>query len=203
MKTIYLIIILLGFKAVNAHNPDLSSMMIYEQNGKSILLIKSSLTAFEGEVDYIFGKGAYKTPEAFNHLVIQLLQQNCFLIADGDTIKFSNIQIQLGHETNLFAELENVPKTIKTFYVRNTLFKDMHHNQCELILSINGLPQKQYILNNDNQQEVTLKAENDKWQVIEKAKTNYLKSAFLIGAAILLFISLIVFVARKKKTTVS
>ena len=57
MKTIYLIIFLLGFKAVYAHNPDLSSLMIYEQNGKSILLIKSSLTAFEGEVDYIFGKG--------------------------------------------------------------------------------------------------------------------------------------------------
>ena len=56
MKALYLIIFLFGFKAVYAHNPDLSSLMIYEQNGKSILLIKSSLTAFEGEVNYIFGK---------------------------------------------------------------------------------------------------------------------------------------------------
>ncbi len=65
MKIIYLLIFLLGFKAAYAHNPDLSSMMIYEQNGKSILLIKSSLTAFDGEVEYHFGKDAYKTPEEF------------------------------------------------------------------------------------------------------------------------------------------
>ena len=159
MKTVYLIIFLLGFKAAFAHNPDIASLMIYEQNGKSILLIKSSLTAFEGEVDYIFGKDSYKTPEEFNQLVIQHFQKNCFVIANGDTIKFTNIQVQLGHETNLFAELENVPKTINSFYVSNTLFKDMPNNQCELILTLNGLPQKQYILDKSNQQEVNLKVE--------------------------------------------
>ena len=82
-------------------------------------------------------KDAYKTPDEFNQLVIQHFQKNCFVVADGDTIKFTNIQVQLGHETNLFAELDNVPKTINSFYVRNTLFKDMSNNHCELILTIN------------------------------------------------------------------
>lgn len=199
MRTVYLLIFLLGFKSAYAHQPDLSSLMIYEQNGKSILVIKSSMTAFEGEVDYIFGKGAYKTPEEFNQLVIQHFQENCFVIANGNTLKFSNIQVQLGHETTLFAELENLPKTINSFYIRNSTFKDMPNNQCEIILTLNGLPQKQYILDNNNHQEVTLNAENNKWVVVETAKAFNLPSTFLKGSAILLFASLIGFTAIKRK----
>ncbi len=199
MRIVYLLIFLLGFKAVYAHNPDLSSLMIYEQNGKSILLIKSSLTAFEGEIDYIFGKGAYKTPEEFNQLVIQHFQKNCFVIANGDTIKFANIQVQLGHETNLFAELDNLPKTIHSFYVKNSTFKDMSNNLCELILTLNGISQKQYILNNSNEHKVTLKAENNKWAVDEAGKAFHFNSTFLIGSAVLLIVLLIVFAANKRK----
>ena len=65
MKSVYLFLLLLCAKAVHAHEPDLSNLMIYEQNGKCLLVIKSSLTAFEGEIDYLFGKNAYKSPEAF------------------------------------------------------------------------------------------------------------------------------------------
>ncbi len=199
MRTVYLLMFLLGFKAVYAHQPDLSSLMIYEQNGKSILVLKSSLTAFEGEVDHVFGKGAYKTPEEFNQLVIQQFQKNCFLIANGDTLKFSNIQVQLGHETTLFAELDKVPKVINSFYIRNSNFKDMPNNQCEIILTLNSLPQKQYILDNGNQQEVSLKAENNKWVVNEVAKAFYLNSTLLIGSPVLLIVSLIVLAAIKRK----
>jgi len=202
MKTINLILLMLGFNVIYAHNPDISSLMIYEQNGKNILLIKSSLTAFEGEVDYVFGKNAYKTPEEFNQLVIQHFQKNCFIISDGDTIKCSNIQVQLGHETNLFAELDNVPNTINSLYVKCALFQDMHHNQCELILTLNGLPQKQYILNNDNQQEVRLKAENNEWVVFETAKPFYLNSIFLTGAAFLLLVSIIIAIKRQSKLAI-
>ncbi|WP_235048401.1 hypothetical protein [Arcticibacter svalbardensis] len=174
--------------------------MIYEQNGKSILVIKSSLTAFEGEVDYTFGKAAYKTPEEFNQLVIRHFQKNCFVIANGDTIKFSNIQVQLGHETTLFAELINMPKKITTFYVSCALFKDMSDNRCELILTdIGGQPQKQYILNNSNRQTVMLKTENKKWVVVETDRPFNLSITYIIGAAILLIASLIVFIAIKGK----
>ena len=198
MKSIYLIIFLFAFKATYAHNPDIASLMIYEQNGKSILLIKSSLTAFEGEVNYIFGKNAYKTPEEFNQLMIQHFQKNCFVVADGDTIKFTNIQVQLGHETNLFAELENVPKSINSFYVSNTVFKDMHNNKCELILTINGLPQKQYILDNDNQQEVTLQAENNKWVMGKTTNASFASPTSLFGIAAFLIIAIIIFIGIKK-----
>ena len=199
MKKVILIIFLLGFKLAFAHNPDIASLMIYEQNGKSILLIKSSLTAFEGEVEYMYGKDSYKTPEAFNQLVIQHFQKNCFMVANGDTIKFSNIQVQLGHETNLFAELENVPNTINSFYVTNTMFKDMPNNKCELIVTLDGLPQQQFILDKSNQQEVNLKVEDNVWVVTETARAANFNSIFLMGAAVFLFVLLLVFAGIKRK----
>ena len=198
MRILYLTILLFCVKALNAHQPDISSIMIYEQNGKSILLIKSSLTAFEAEVHYIFGEDAYKTPEEFNQLVTQLFQQHCFVIANKDTIQFANIQVQLGHETNLFAELDNLPKTIKSLKIRNALFKDMHNNRCELILTLNGLPQKQYIFDNSNNHEVNLEADNGKWVIASTNKAFYLNPGFLSLLAVIVIIILVVAVPRGK-----
>lgn len=183
-----------------AHSPDLSSMMIYEQNGKYFLAIKSSLTAFEGEIDYHFKENAYKTPEEFQQLVSKHFQKNCLLIINNDTIKFINPTVVLGHETTVFAELLNVPDKFNSLYVRNTVFKDMPNNMCELILTLKGLPQKQYILTNENKQEVKLNVENDNWEV-EETNASFFKSSNLLLWS-LLFLSVLVVVAiavlRKK-----
>ena len=183
-----------------AHSPDLSSMMIYEQNGKYFLAIKSSLTAFEGEIDYHFNKNAYKTPEEFQQLVSKHFQKNCLLIINNDTIKFINPTVVLGHETTVFAELLNVPDKFNSLYVRNTVFKDVPNNMCELILTLKGLPQKQYILTNENNQEVKLRVENDNWEV-EETNASFFKSSNLLLWS-LLFLSVLVVVAiavwRKK-----
>ena len=200
-KSIFLMIGMVFFTPfLFAHSPDLSSMMIYEQNGKYFLAIKSSLTAFEGEIDYHFNKNAYKTPEEFQQLVSQHFQKNCLLIINNDTIKFINPTVVLGHETTVFAELLNVPDKFNSLYVRNTVFKDMPNNMCELILTLKGLPQKQYILTNENKQEVKLRVENDNWEV-EETNASFFKSSNLLLWS-LLFLSVLVVVAiavwRKK-----
>lgn len=163
MKNIILATLLLFGKFAYAHTPDLSSLMIYEQNGKYLLIIKSSLTAFQGEVDYIFKKNAYKTPEEFQQLVLKHFQNNCSVIINNETIKFINPQVQLGHETTLFAELDAVPDDIKSINVKNAMFEDMPNNMCELILINKGFVQKQHILSAGNNNEVLLKAENNNW----------------------------------------
>lgn len=196
MKYIYLVILLLSFKAVQAHQPDLSTLMIYEQNEKYILLIKSSLTGFEGEVKYHNKENTYKTLEEFNELLKKYFEKNCFVIINGDSIKFNNVQIQLGHETTLFAELTNVPKQINTFYAGCSMFKDMYNNKCELIVTTKDVPQKQYILNSDNNHEVKLKVENGKW-VVEKA---YRPFYIVLGIILLLSVIVGVVVSMKKKT---
>ncbi len=168
-KAIFVFLLCLNIKGF-AHSPDLSSLMIYEQNGKYYLAIRSSLTAFEGEVDYHFTKNGYKTPEAFQQLVINLFQKKCTLIINNDTIKFVQPSVLLGHETTLFSELPNVPKKISTLYLKNELFADFTNNLCELILTIKGVPQKQCILGNANGHEVNLLMENGNWTAVETQK---------------------------------
>lgn len=181
-----------------AHSPDLSSMMIYEQNGKTFIVIKSSLTAFEEVVVYHYGKDSYKTPQEFNKLAIKHFIKSCFVVINNDDITFTNLQIQLGHETTLFAELENVPKNITTYYVKNIMFEDMPNNQCELILSHKDLPQKQVILNNENTHEVQFRIENNKWEIEEISIVG--KNMFIVIGSIL-FVTFIAIVFTKKKTS--
>ena len=175
-----------------AHQPDLSNLMIYEQNGKKVLVLKSSLTAFGGEVNFHFEKGEFAA------LVIKHFTNNCFVIINGDSVKLINPRVILGHETTIFALLGTMPNEIESVYLKNTFFKDIHNNQCEFILSLKDKPQYQYILNNDNKQEVELAFENNKWMVIEN-KGSLLKSLyFIIGGVLLLIIGLVVFNRFKK-----
>ncbi|WP_337045262.1 hypothetical protein [Emticicia sp. 17c] len=184
-----------------AHSPDLSSLMIYEQKGKNFIVIKSSLAAFEGEVIYRYGKDAYKTPQEFKMLAIKHFSKSCFVVINNDTIKLTNPQIQLGHETTLFAELENVPQKITAYHIKNILFKDMPNNQCELILSHKGLPQKQFILNNENKHEVKFRIEKNNWLIEENTNSMFEINKFILDGSILFIIfTAIVFIKRKIPT---
>ncbi|WP_395626684.1 hypothetical protein [Daejeonella sp.] len=200
MKSICLILFFLCAKLVQAHEPELSNLMIYEQNGKYFLVIKSSLTAFEGEIEYLFGKNSYKTPEEFQLLVIKHLQNNCLVIINDDTFKLSNPKVVLGHETTVFAELLNAPKKFNSIYVKNTLFKDMPNNMCELILSLKDLPQKQYILSKGNEYEVKLKVENGNWTVL-KSSFKTPKLLFLFILSIVASVVLIIKLSKKKNSS--
>ena len=185
-------------KLSQAHEPDLSNLMIYEQNGKCFIVIKSSLTAFEGEVDYLFGKNAYKSPEEFQQLVIKHFQNNCLVIINDERITFKNLKVILGHETTLFAELSNTPSKVNSIYVRNTLFKDMPSNMCEIILMFKGLDQKQYILSKGNEHEVKLTIENNKWKVVKAMDWSHKNPTLVFGLVFFLVVSAIIMIVIRK-----
>jgi hypothetical protein len=189
VRCLSLVLLLFCFRAGWAHQPDLSSLMIYEQNGKSILLIKSSLTAFEQEMVYHYGKDSYKTPQEFQQLVIKHFQKNCAVIINGTAIQFVSPQVILGHETTVVAELSNRPKTIKSVYLKNTLFKDMPNNICEVILTLNNLPQKQFILGSNLYLDVKLNVENGRWTNEGTGTDLYKKPAFILLLIVLIFVS--------------
>lgn len=198
MKSVYLFLLLLCAKAVQAHEPDLSNLMIYEQNGKCLLVIKSSLTAFEGEIDYLFGKNAYKSPEAFEQLVIKHFKNSCLVMMNGDTVKLINPTVLLGHESTLIAELLNAPNKVNSIYIRNRLFKDMPSNMCEIILTLKGLPQKQYILDNANKQEVKLTIENNNWTVVKAVDWSYKNPSLVFRLVFLGVVSAAIILAIRK-----
>lgn len=189
VRYLSLAMLLFCFRAGWAHQPDLSSLMIYEQNGKSILLIKSSLTAFEGEIDYLYPKDSYKTPQEFQQLVINHFQKNCTVIINGEEIKFANPQVILGHETTLVAELVNRPQTIKSIYLKNELFKDISNCVCEVIFTLNGLPQKQFILGSNLYLDAKLTVENGKWLTEETKNDLPKKTAFILLGIVLIIVA--------------
>ena len=184
----------------HAHQPDLSNLMIYEQNGKYMLLIKTSLSAFEWEVDFQYNKNAYKNPEEFKQLVTKHFQKKCLLIINNVTVKFTNPYVILGHETTIFAELINVPKNITTIYAENHIFKDIHGSQNELIVLLNGLPKKQYILNEGNNYSVNLTLENNNWIVKEPSSAAFGSSKFILWGLFAISICGIGFMVIKKKS---
>ncbi|PWJ56830.1 hypothetical protein CLV98_110141 [Dyadobacter jejuensis] len=197
MKYINFLFLLVMGGACFAHQPNLSSLMIYEQNGKKLLVIKSSLTGFEGEVNYRYHKDAFKTPEEFRQLVIQQLQEFCEVVVNDQSIAMKNPQVILGHETTVFAELDNFPDSIQSIYVKNELFVNTPNSLSELILSLKELPQKQVVLSEANQYEVKLKLDNSQWIALEpKLATSNHSNMLVLGAVSIVLIVGLVWTAR-------
>ncbi len=199
MKLRFLILFLLSSCITYGHGPDLAIMMVYQQNGKTLLVVKSSLTAFEGEVDFIFGKNAYKSPEEFQLLAISHFQKKCSVVFDGDTIGFNNPNVILGHETTLITELSNVPARFNSIDIRNTMFGDIPANMCEVILALNGLPQKQYILNNQNKHIARFKLDGGKWTLDESTHSINYMAVLFVSMVLLIALTILLFERKKGK----
>ena len=203
-KYFFVFLIMLMSNVSFAHQPDLSSIIISKtENGKFVLQINSSLTAFQQEVNYINGVGAYKTPEEFRNLVIKHFNTTFSIILNGkDTLTFVNPTVILGHETKIVAEIIGLPKNINAIYLKNELFKDIHNNQSVVMFSLEGFPTKiNYELNNDNKHELNIILKDGNWQKVEKFDyAVYLKYA-LYTLAFFLVSFLIYFIIKKVKKT--
>lgn len=189
----FILALILTSFASHAHQPDLSTAVLSKTDtGKYILQITSSLSAFEGEIDYLYSKDAYKTPEAFKKLVVDHFNKNVFFIVNGkDTLKFSEPLVLLGHESKLIVEVLNVPKNINTLYFTNTMFKDMPHNQMAVIMLVDGFPKAQYVLENTNEQTVQLELKEGTWFPVENTEIAIKKFGYIFVFLVLLMIPLL------------
>ena len=205
MRLKYLFLFLFFFQKLYAHSPELSSLMIYEQEGKKFLVIKSSISAFQEEIDFHYKKNRYKTPDEFMQLVLKHFEKNCALIINNEKIRFINKSVILGHETTLFAQLANFPKQINSLQISNNFFKDMNNNQCELILAFNNLPQKQYIFTNENNHAAKLQMKNNLW-IEEDPNNSFFKNNkffYLTLTVSLLVIASIALYSRNKSVVLT
>jgi hypothetical protein len=174
------LILICSNQIAHAHQPDLSSLMIYQQQEKYFLVIKSALSAFESEITYLYPKAAYKTPQEFQELVIQHFQKKCHVVINSDTIRFSNPQVNLGHETTLIAEIVDMPHKVESLYIQNMIFGDISNSICEVILTIHDIAQKQFLLKDDNNREAHLTVENGHWTMKDNDHPLFTKSALII-----------------------
>lgn len=150
-----------------AHQPDLSSTLLVEQeDGSWILTIRASLTAFEYEVHTKYGEDSYKTPEEFKELVICHLTESIWIgFGRNQAVSLEDGFVKLGHETNVVFRLLGMPKTLSNLIVENDCFKNIHGNQSALIILKKGFEKKQFILSPSNNHIVRLKARENYFEL--------------------------------------
>lgn len=183
----------------NAHQPDISSTILSEQeNTKWILQVRSALTAFEYEIKTHFGDSSFSTPEEFGELVISHMQRNISIISNGDIqAQLTNGKIKLGHETNVVFEVKNIPTNIKSFDITNSGFKDISRNQSALIVVKKGFEKQQFILNNNNDHSVNLIVDNSKFVEGKKQELNNYTIPIICALALLFSVIMLFVIYRR------
>lgn len=153
-----------------SHQPDLASIIISKTaEGKIILQINSSLTAFQTEVNYHYGKEAYSSPEAFRKLVIQHFAKTFSIIAnENESLQFINPIVVLGHETKYVTEIKELPTALTSLQINTTFFKEIHNNQAVVALLLADFPaHRNYGISRDTSYQLKLEYLENDWQVIE------------------------------------
>lgn len=203
MKKMKALLLILVFNSVAwAHQPDLSMMILHQnEKGQYFLEMSSSLVAFDGEVAYKYGKESYKTPDEFKRLAIRHFMENFSLsFNENQKANIENVSIVLGHETKLLMEVLNVPKAIGTIHIKNLVFSDMPQNQCIVMLSGEKLPKQQYILSNKNNNEIVLRLEGGIWKKKELNENKESNLMTIIGAVLFLalLLGLVIFLKMRQ-----
>jgi hypothetical protein len=187
-----------------AHSPDFSNIIISKtENGQVIIQINAALTAFQHEINYINGEGAYKTPEEFESLVLDHFIDNfSIVINEKDTLQFINPKVFLGHGTKIVSEVVGIPETVNVIQLKNNLFKDIVNNQSMLIFLMDGFPKEKYTLDRENNQQINLELENDTWVQVthDNSEFKFDYKYILLSIGILGFVFVLFYFIKKRQT---
>lgn len=184
-----------------SHQPDLASIIISKTaDGKTILQINSSLTAFQTEINYHYGKAAYSSPEAFRKLVMQHFAKTFSIVAnENDSLQFINPLVVLGHETKYVTEIKGLPLSLTSLQINTTFFKEIHNNQAVVALLFADFPaHKNYEINRDTFYQLELAYVDNQWQIVKPMDTQkylYYSIYILSFVALCLFVY---FMVKKK-----
>lgn len=207
-RSVLLGFILLFSLKTKAHSPDLSSAMLVHQGDDWILQIRAALTAFEYEVHYHFGQDSYKTPEEFQDLVFQHVQDNLSIIFNRTTeVELEKGKVQLGHETYATFLVKNIPDKFEHIQFKNSSFKNIHRNQSTLLIYTDGIDKEQFVLDKKNNHTAELKLEGSKFimmnKIVDESNSKITnskvksvlnpKAAILIGIGLLTVVSIFLF----------
>ena len=205
MKKILVLLSIIFSSFFSAHQIDLASIIFSKtDDGKVIVQITSSLTAFQTEVNYNNEENSYATPEEFRQLVIKHFQKNFSFVVNDTSLKFKNTIVILGHETKIVTEVVGMPKNIHSFSIKNEIFKEIHNNQSVVIFALPDFSEKlNFEINKENEYILNLKLKDGSWQVVSKDNFQFNNTAILLGLLVLSVILIAVFVFFKTRNSKS
>ncbi|WP_405396983.1 hypothetical protein [Maribacter sp. Asnod2-G09] len=177
-----------------AHNADASTTMLVEkENNTWVLQISSSLTAFQQEVRTHFAETPYKTPEEFQQMVLEHIKNNLEIsYNNGSKINFGQGIVKLGHETKVVFEVFGIPSNLQSLQVTNTTFKDIGRSQSALFIFKDGFSKDQFILNNENEHSLELKASGNKFVIVNQQNAGFDSKYIVLIVLSLLAFSLLI-----------
>lgn len=186
---------------VQAHQPDLASIILAEQeDNKWILQVRSALTAFDYEIEEYFGEGAYATPEEFQELVVNYTRERIAIrFNEGDAAVLQHGMVKLGHETNVIFQLEGIPETIHSLMVESSTFSDIPNSQGVLMIYKEGYAKNQFMLNKNNGHSIRLEADGTRFVVADQQQGRAQPFLLLIAGLGLAVIAGLVFFYQKNQ----
>jgi hypothetical protein len=201
MKKLALIIIFLSSSTLmQAHQPDISTTMLVQQDNKTwVLQVSGSLTAFQTEIRKQFANTPYKTPEEFQEMVLEHMKNKINITINNQNaeVKLTHGIVKLGHETKVVFQVMGVPDDIKQIEVSNTAFSDINRSQSALVLLKSGFNKEHFVLNKSNNFSIKLKTEGNTFVKQIDNQASFLSTKILLG---LFLTALIVFLIQKIKS---
>ncbi|MEP4532964.1 MAG: hypothetical protein ABJ004_07755 [Cyclobacteriaceae bacterium] len=198
IKTIILVAIWLSASATHAHQPDISSITLVEQeSGAWTAQINAGILGFQYEVESVHGKGSYSSVEEFNHLLLTHLRENIVILVNDEEIELTKGIVKLGHAATVVFELSEVPAELNKVFVKNEGFKSIHNSQSIFSIVKEGLDRDQFIISSDNDFQVEVMINNN--QVLMAGNTSSNKNLIIIATAITILLTGLFFVGRKIK----
>jgi len=151
VKSLLIVIIFLSAVSASAHQPDISTLTLIEQQpGKWMLQLNASMTAFQYEVRNEYGENSYASPEEFNQLLLKYLRAQITIQVNGEDVMLGNGLVQLGHATAVAFEVSGMPEVMEKVFIKNQGFENIYHSQIIFAIVQEGLDKSQFILNEAN-----------------------------------------------------
>lgn len=140
------------------HQPDISSTMLVEgDNDDWLVQVRSSLTAFEIEIEAAYGPDSYTSPDEFKQLVLQHLKDKLSIrFNEGKALLLADGLVNLGHETSIVFKLQGEVDTIREIDVKNAGFEHIKNSQSALLILKKGMEKKQFVLDRNNDYQLHL-----------------------------------------------
>lgn len=199
LKSVMMLVVLLSGVIANAHQPDISSLTLIEQeSGIWTVQINASMTAFQYEVRSAFGEDSYASPEEFNQLVLEHFRKNIMLRINGEDVTLNKGFVKLGHATAAVFELGDVPVEIEHVWIKNEGFKNIHDSQSIFSIVKHGLNKKTLALSEDNNYQTIVSLENNEMFISETPLNNRWSSSIIIIIALGMIIFFVIKIASKR-----
>ncbi|MEQ6166142.1 hypothetical protein AAOE16_03015 [Ekhidna sp. MALMAid0563] len=196
IKSIILIAAWLSATATEAHQPNISSVMLIEQeSGTWTVQFNAGILGFQYAVEEEHGKGSYSTVEKFNQLLLAHLRENMEILINSEKVELTKGIVKLGHAATVIFELSEAPEELNQVFVKNEAFKAINNSQSIFSIVKQGLDRDQFILSSENDFQTEVIINNNQILMAESSVND--DNWILIATTFIALLAGLSFVSRK------